>query len=115
MTDKELFKVLDPDNCWHEREIGYDRQSIHLCSNCYKYFYPEKSYPEGNPDFTTWEGFGVMITEGQKRDWWEKFYLWAWKKSYPLSSIKVADCLPGTCISPTRLRDALKGFLKEMS
>ena len=116
MTDKELFKILCPDGCWHEWIIHYDVNGLEcgdVCKHCGTRNDPFDNW-EANPDFSTWEGFGVMITEGREKDWWKDFiiFLFAQIGQFIPSRISM-DSIPHSYIHPINFRDALKEFHKK--
>ncbi len=121
MTDKELYYILCPDGCWHEVNEKEGSYPFH-CKHCGTRLSMTTSVWIQNPDFTTWDGLGVMLTEGQKRNWWKEFIEFCWNAVRPLPQIKMVENnrgiifgnlgfgFPEEFIQPIPMRDALKEF-----
>jgi hypothetical protein len=66
-----------------------------------------------NTDFSTPEGFFVIMEEGPKQKWWYRFL---WKingLSLDEDNDPINNCLPIELINPSRMANALGEFLKE--
>jgi hypothetical protein len=85
--------------CWHE--------NLKEALRCYKCI---TNYYEF--DFSTAQGFFVIMEEGPKQDWWVSFvyYLWCKRHGHPVWD---SSCIPTEYINPPRMADALEEFLKE--
>ena len=111
MSDKELFKILCPDGCWHGSKWDNYAWYEDECKCCGLIQHRQHLV---NPDFSTWDGFGVMIEEGQKRDWWFKFWAWMYRKFQraPLAFPYIKSFYHYILYHnhPARFRDVLKEF-----
>jgi len=116
MTDEELYYEIFPNGCWHIWIPSLDRLSekyAYECMKCQTHNEPHNL----NPDFTTPEGFFVMLEGMKMHERWEEFVDWCWSRVDGL--VIYGDCdsewegLPFKYIHRTRFRDALEKFFEK--
>jgi len=109
MTDEELYYKVFPNGCWHENEIkGCSIGSVRMpCSKCGSGNY--------NPDFSTWEGFGVLWEGMKEHRSWLKFidHYGIWEQEDSSVGLGRVEDIDAYLIHPVRFRDACKEFFKE--
>ncbi len=71
--DEYIFSKLFPNHCWHEFYEKMDLipslgggacTTMSHCKKCHTLNIP-------NPDFTSWDGFGMLLAKMQEREDWE--------------------------------------------
>ena len=106
MVNKDKYIVERLGHCWHTyNPLEFD-YPFH-CSGCHV---PLAKPPNENIDLTTWEGFGWLWEEIERRDDWEEFKGWL-SHGYTIK-VGVGWIFDEYFINPTRFRDAVYDFLK---
>ena len=128
MTDEELFdKLKSEGECWHEfsEERGgyWGREDLATCARSYVDPYcvcskcgVSEGHRNKNPDFSTWEGFGVLWEGMRKHPRWRWFIsklYYAESSHHMIEDIDYMGHIDVETIHPARFRDALKEFFEK--
>ena len=117
-VSKQLFGYIEPGKCFHNIiethitdgdhiPIRYDGFLCDICGEIWE----SRFY---NPDYFTWEGFGIVWKFAIKQDWWNEFKIWYWNFHKNKGVAPVGDSINEYIINPkTFARDVL-GFLNEL-
>jgi len=109
MTDEELYYKVFPGGCWHKHKICPSWR--HYCTGKTIFCTP----PIKNPDFSTWEGFGVLWEGMKEHRSWLKFidHYGIWEQEDSSVGLGRVEDIDAYLIHPVRFRDACKEFFKE--
>jgi len=84
--------------CYHCKDADYDTRGLCLRKT--------------NPDFSTWEGFGLIMERGPGRKWWEAFSYCVQQTRTPYAYWR-KDLWPIDLLNPTKTHDTLFSWLSE--
>ncbi len=105
--------------CWHNFDNDSGSTNFTLCRKCGKWKSELSSERQYNPDFSTPEGFFLIMDEGPKQEWWYKFVYWMQEQDSEFLSciLPVYRCelIPKKFINSVVISNALDQFLKERS
>lgn len=90
---KDQFIVEALGECWHEAGVTWNPNQAYICLKC-------MVWTKGNPEFSTWSGFGWLWERFQKHERWEEFL-----KSLVLKIYRWQEL-----INPLFFRDAVAEF-----
>ena len=73
MTNEERNKIIAEalGLCWHVRKYSINSPTFGRCIKCGVIY-------ASHPDFSTWDGFGLIMERGQTKKWWIKLWCCLW-------------------------------------
>ena len=114
MTNEERNKIIAEalGLCWHVRKYSINSPTFGRCIKCGVIY-------ASHPDFSTWDGFGLIMERGTERRWWKCFI----NKIGGFSSIDLLeddqelmepdDYIPVSTINPPIMFTELSTWLSE--